>query len=201
MNRRDFFRNLGQNTRNKVVEKIDTQVRARRRWIRPPFALDELEFLLACTRCNDCIDACSYQVIFPLAVTNGTQVAHTPALDLINKGCHLCADWPCVQACSTGALQQTQAGVEEAADKNVALTAQLDVPLAHVWIDVQACLPYQGPECGACINSCPIPEALCWDTTRPYINEQNCVGCGLCREACITQPKSILVSLSQQEPR
>jgi ferredoxin-type protein NapG len=74
-------------------------------WIRPPFAVDEINFLLLCTRCNQCISACPDDVIFPLSARLGVQVYKTPAMDLLNKSCQLCKDWPCVNSCETKALE------------------------------------------------------------------------------------------------
>ena len=52
-----------------------------------------------------CIKACPHEIVFPLSPNNGAEVMNTPALDLLNKGCHLCEDWPCVNACETNALK------------------------------------------------------------------------------------------------
>ena len=153
------------------------------RWVRPPFALQEPEFLAACTRCGDCVEACPYDVVFPLGAALGDAVAETPALDLLHKGCHLCTDWPCVAACEPNALLRSQ-DADEISNGPV---------LAWVQIDADACLPYLGPECAACQGSCPVPGALIWTEEKPSINEQLCVGCGLCREACIVDPKAIAV--------
>jgi ferredoxin-type protein NapG len=65
--------------------------------------------------------------------------------------------------------------------------------LAELRIDTQTCLPYSGPECGACAHACPVPGALIWNMCKPYIVPQLCVGCSLCREACIVDTKAILV--------
>lgn len=100
MDRRDFFRRgLGKATEVavKVVDKRASE--KAKKWIRPPHSLPELDFLLACTRCDACIEACPHNVIFPLAARLGADVASTPALDLLKKGCHLCDDWPCVNVC------------------------------------------------------------------------------------------------------
>ena len=109
------------------------------RWVRPPFALQEPEFLAACTRCGDCVEACPYDVVFPLGAALGDAVAETPALDLLHKGCHLCTDWPCVAACEPNALLRSQ-DADEISNGPV---------LAWVQIDADACLPYLGPECAA----------------------------------------------------
>ena len=184
MDRRNFFRKALHDSSKKVVEHVDAKANQRAsHWIRPPFALDELEFLLACTRCGECETACPHDVIFLLSTRLGAQVAATPALDLLNKGCQLCKDWPCVTVCEPKALLLPE--MEE--DKAVWPT------LAKVWINEKACLPFSGPECGACAGSCPVPGALSWDQTRPVINEELCTGCSLCREICIVDPKAIEV--------
>ena len=187
MDRREFFGTAFRKTTEEVVKRVNAKVENdAARWIRPPFALAELEFLLSCTRCGDCIDACPYTVLFPLSMGLGTSIGKTPAMDLVNKGCHLCAGWPCVNACETGALVMP----EPSEDSD---TPPLPV-LARVSINTQTCFPYNGPECGACESSCPVPGALLWDQQRPYIDAEKCIGCGLCREACIVDPSAISIA-------
>jgi ferredoxin-type protein NapF len=182
---RDLFR-LG---RKKVVE-VASQVAAAKAtnraegWIRPPFALDEFDFLLRCTRCDKCIDACPHDVLFALPAR--AHAGRTPAMNLLRHGCHMCADWPCVSACAPGALTFPEDGAEQppAAPK-----------FAAARIDETICLPYSGPECGACASSCPVPGALNWEGgVRPVIDPKLCTGCALCREACITDPKAVQIS-------
>jgi len=184
--RRAFFRQVAHKTGETLVQEVDRQVARRAaHWIRPPYALDELEFLLACTRCNACIEACPHQTIFPLAARLGVKFAGTPALDLVNKSCHLCEDWPCVSVCEPGALRLPELEEDELPPAP---------KLARAEIDTERCLPWQGPECGACAASCPQPGALNWDRCRPVIDAAQCIGCGLCREACIVEPRAIRVS-------
>jgi ferredoxin-type protein NapG len=183
MDRRDFFKRAIDKSGKAIVDTVDSNVKKQAsRWIRPPFAIDELQFLLACTRCGDCIEACPHDVIFNLSAKLGAKVAGTPALDLLNKGCHLCEDWPCVSACEPRALLLPD--VEEG-EKN------RTPKLASAHIDTATCLPYLGPECGACADSCPVKDALYIESEKPAINHENCAGCGLCREACILEKKAI----------
>jgi len=185
MDRRSFFRNALDKGGKAVVKAADTSAKKQAaRWIRPPYAISELEFLLACTRCGDCIEACPHDVIFPLSAKMGAKAAGTPALDLLNKGCHLCDNWPCVAACEPRALLQPEPDTD---------APQLP-KLAKVTIDEQVCLPFNGPECGACIDSCPAPGALTLDLCKPLISKDFCTGCGLCIEACITEPKAIKIA-------
>jgi len=183
MDRRSFFRSAFKKTSEKVIKHVDKKVtQAAIHWIRPPYALDELDFLLACTRCDACIEACPHGVVFPLSSRLGVKVVGTPALDLPNKACHLCDDWPCVTACEVDAL------VLPKLDEN---NEKLELPkLATASINTETCFPYSGPECGACAI-CPVPNALTWDQQRPVINAEYCVGCGLCRDACVVDPSAI----------
>jgi len=177
MDRRAFFKTMADKATKTAVQAADAHVSMRAsHWIRPPFALDELEFLLACTRCDKCIEACPHDVIFKLPSRLGAQVIGTPAMDLLNKACHLCNDWPCVQACEPEALIYPEQESDE---------VESSPCIAHVEINTQTCLPYLGPECGACESS--------WDMTKPYIDPELCTGCGLCREACIVEPKAVII--------
>ncbi len=180
------------------------------RWIRPPFAVAELDLLIKCTRCNACIEACPHDVLFPLSTKFGVQVAATPAMDLVNKGCHMCADWPCVNACEPDALKLPDASNQEdsanqdntGADDEQRVVTVAPPVLAAASIDRTVCLPYLGPECGACSGSCPVPGALVWAGEKPRIDADHCTGCALCREACIAAPKAVVIqNLARAEGR
>jgi ferredoxin-type protein NapG len=188
MDRRSFFRSAIDKGGKTAVKVIDDSVNKQAsHWLRPPFAISELEFLLTCTRCNDCIEACPHDVIFSLSPHVGARAAGTPALDLLNKGCHLCEDWPCISVCTAKAL------VRPDPETDTKDAAGLPV-LAKASIDTETCLPYSGPECGACIDSCPVDGALVLDMVKPVINHELCTGCALCRETCITEPKAINIA-------
>ena len=183
MDRRDFFRRSMGKATEVVVKTAEQGIVARaKHWIRPPFALDELEFLLACTRCNACIEACPHDVIFPLPSRLGADVFKTPALDLLTKGCQLCEDWPCVKACEPDALL-----FPDETNKQVKKFARAD-------IIESLCLPFSGPECGACVPACPVEGALSLVKEKPVIHQESCLGCGLCREACIVEEKAIQIN-------
>jgi len=193
MDRREFFRRGFGRVTEEVVKHADAKLTERSsRWIRPPYALSEIEFLLACTRCDACINACPHEVIFPLAAKNGADVMNTPALDLLNKGCHMCTDWPCVTACDVDALSLPVMEKDENSEDELTV-----IPLpkfVNISIDTSSCLPYLGPECGVCATVCPVDGALQWQMEKPSVNQQLCTGCAMCREACITEPKSITVN-------
>jgi len=196
MDRRDFFRTGFKKITRTVVDEVDARVEKKaKRYIRPPYAIAEVEFLLACTRCGDCQTACPHDVIFNLAAQLGADVVATPALDLLNKGCHLCTDWPCVNVCETGALSFPVSDKTDEDDATPSVSTPMPMPtLAKVSINEQTCLPFSGPECGACVPDCPVPGALILRSEKPYIVPDLCPGCGLCRQACILEDKAISVA-------
>ncbi|MBF0459791.1 MAG: hypothetical protein HQL87_00195 [Magnetococcales bacterium] len=192
MERRHFFRLGLQKALQTVVNGVESGVEQRSAgWFRPPYAQREMAFLLSCTRCDRCIQACPHGVLFALPLRVGVRAAATPAMDLLTHGCHLCSDWPCVQVCEPSALQRP--AVETGAGPPLPR-------LAQVTIDPGLCLPYQGPECGACGSVCPIPGAIHWAGPRPTIVASLCIGCALCREACVTTPKAVKVQTLRREP-
>jgi len=184
--RRDLFK-LGGQEAAKIASQLAAAKAASRseNWIRPPYARDEMDFLLACTRCDKCIEACQYDVLFALPERADSYAAGTPVMDLLRRGCHMCEGWPCVTACEPGALTLPTEDAEQ---------LLMSPKLAVASINQDTCLPYSGPECGACAGSCPVPGALGLDGVRPVIDEELCTGCAMCREACITDPKSIGIS-------
>ena len=188
MDRRGFFKNIANKSVEKSVEIVEQKVNRRAaNWIRPPYALDEADFLLACSRCSRCVEACPHQVIFKLPERLGAQIAFTPALDLLKKGCHQCEDWPCVNACEDKALVLPEP--EPSAEQDEIAPELPKMALAEIHSKV--CLPYNGRECDVCADSCPVPGALTWDMTLPIINLLVCTGCGMCREVCVADPKAV----------
>lgn len=190
--KRAWFKNTSKSLSRVLLDEIDRRVTSKTLPLRPPFAENELEFLLHCTRCNACIDACSYQVLQPLAASAGMHYQDTPVMTLKSNACHLCADWPCVVACPTLALTNENDLIYHKESNRV-------YPLlSRVSIDTTRCLPYQGPECGACDNSCPIDTALEFTNEKPVIHADQCSGCGLCVHACILDPTAIEFKTKKQ---
>ncbi len=222
MNRRGFFKHSFSKVANVSSEYIEHKIEEKAKgWIRPPFAQAELDFLLNCSRCGDCIEACPHQVIFSLPIQRGASVAGTPAMDIPNNACQLCTDWPCVTSCKDKALSfsvnqimaqdnaeekivdETKVTIEQT-EENIVETDQTEPvempqakdcpPMASAHINESLCMPYSGPECGACMGSCPIPNTLVWHNEKPSIILENCIGCGLCVQTCITSPKAINIT-------
>ena len=84
-----------------ALDLVDNQLSSS--LLRPPGALPEAEFLLSCTRCNGCVEACPHGSIVKAPPQAGP-AAGTPQILPANLPCYLCEDLPCIKACSDGAL-------------------------------------------------------------------------------------------------
>ncbi len=83
---------------------------ARREPIRPPGAVEELEFLSKCIRCGKCLEICLYNAI-ELAAGDKSVSVGTPFIVPRNAPCYLCMR--CIEVCPTGALQKKTNGSED----------------------------------------------------------------------------------------
>ncbi len=202
LDRRNFFRLGVHKVAKAAVDVAEARINQRASlYIRPPFAIEEFDFLTKCTRCHDCIEACPHQIIFSLSSRLGIEIVSTPALDLTNGACHLCQDWPCVVACEPDALKIPEIEIPEDEVAEEQISSPPQPRLAEVQIDKSTCLPYMGPECGVCGSVCPIPGAITWDLSKPEINKDICTGCAICRQSCITEPKAITITTIKREPQ
>lgn len=140
------------------------------RWLRPPGALPEPEFLQACTRCTDCQEACPYLAIRRLGPEFG-DAAGTPAIIVAETPCYLCEDTPCIAACGDEALLPT------APDR---------VRMGSAILHDDLCYLSQGQPCDYCVKRCPLSDtAIAFGDNRlPVINTDGCAGCGVCAYLC-----------------
>ncbi len=133
--------------------------------LRPPWALNENEFVARCDQCAECVAACPSHLI----------ESANDGLPLMNfqKGecdfCHACAD-----ACGTGAL------------------ARRDDPQQPVWnlaASIQMeCITFQGVVCRSCGELCETSairfESVVGRGQMPKIDIERCTGCGACVAVC-----------------
>jgi ferredoxin-type protein NapG len=100
LTRRAFVRLVGEGALVVALGGLLRFMETKDKFIRPPGALPEEEFLSLCIRCDRCREACPYGLISPVSVTESVISAGTPKL----RGyCPHC--WRCVSACPTDALR------------------------------------------------------------------------------------------------
>lgn len=157
--------------------------RVRFRFLRPPGALAEPDFVDACIRCGLCAEVCPNQCIKFFNVDAGLKMAQTPYIIPRQKSCILCMQ--CGQVCPTQALKN----IPRKAEPIVA-----NVNMGQARVDTQLCLSYQGKTCGVCYRACPLPDVAikAGRLEQPIVTDK-CVGCGLCERSCIQLPQAIKI--------
>lgn len=133
--------------------------------MRPPWALAENDFLDACTRCADCVEACPEGI---LAKGDGG----FPERLRTRGECTFCA--ACVEACAPRALSRDSGRAWD-------WTVRID----------EACLAQAGIVCFACREACPeraiaLPPRL-GQVAAPVLDEARCSACGACVSICPAQ--------------
>ncbi len=156
--------------------------------LRPPGAAPEAEFLAACIRCGQCVESCPYHTLQMASSSNRVAVG-TPYLNSRKIPCHLCQGYEslrCIESCPTTALRPV---ADWAA-----------IRLGTAVVDQGRCLAFNRVSCRSCWHICPFPnQAIVFDQMlRPVVDEEACIGCGLCDHACPTEPSSISIRPASQ---
>jgi len=193
MSRRNFFRRGAAEAAQgaiKALESLGKGFQAAMKtpapsllpYLRPPGALDELDFLRACTRCDACIRDCPHYAVRKAGHDYGPKVQDTPIILPEKAPCYLCEDLPCIAACDDGALLP------------ILSPAATRMGLARV--DATLCYAAQGTDCVICEERCPIePKAINVTPGIPaQVIESTCTGCGICAFVCPPHAIDILAA-------
>lgn len=167
--------------------------------LRPPGALKKEDFLKACIKCGQCVDACPYDTL-KLATPTDHKVTGTPYLQPRNVPCYMCTDYPCVTACPSGALETDK--LQKVGNSNPSINnAKMGVAVVHK----ESCIAYWGIQCDACYRTCPLMgEAITLEmdknqvtgkhaNMKPIVHTDICTGCGKCEHACVVEKAAIFI--------
>ncbi|MEZ4742952.1 MAG: 4Fe-4S dicluster domain-containing protein [Bdellovibrionota bacterium] len=183
-NRRKFF-TFAKDNRQGALAAMSKEVLGstyKREHLRPPGAIPEPEFLVTCTRCGYCAEACPYGSIELIENNENSLKDNTPTINVFDTPCHYCQDTPCVTACEPGALNKKAIG-----------------GMGKAKFKQEHCLVTQGQYCDYCFNSCPatIKAITKTDAKIPEIDQDKCIGCGKCAYICVSQTgKAIIIEPS-----
>lgn len=170
-----------------ALPKIASPVRSRlHRFLRPPGAVPEKEFLKKCIRCGECMQICPTNFIQPALFETGMEGVWTPVLNAQTGYCEYTCN-KCTRVCPTKAIAPLE------------LKEKQKFKMGTAVIDRGRCYTYaDGYNCAVCEEHCPIPEKAIrfrevptWNFEGKQVNVKQiyvipdlCTGCGICENVC-----------------
>lgn len=138
------------------------------RYLRPPGARPEKEFLASCIQCGQCAQVCPYRSI---KLQTGLNLfdSGTPQIFPPDVPCYLCMR--CSPVCPSGALEDVSID-----DVRIG-KARLDQKTCFTWLDTVVCR--------SCFENCPLKgSAIVLERgIYPAVTDK-CTGCGVCEYVC-----------------
>jgi ferredoxin len=173
--------------------------------LRPPGSVPEDQFLDLCIRCGECFKVCPGPVLHPAGLEHGLDSLWTPVAHPEHAGCHQDCNF-CTLVCPTGAIQpldilrkrKTHMGLavvntqtclpfrEDGREDCDLCFAECEQAGYHA-IDMR---PIQLPVDREELESQGFTDSEIDEMSTilaPFVNPDNCVGCGICTYRCHTR--------------
>ena len=175
VSRKEFIKDFVRLFKDEVDEVSN---RGYQEFLLPPGSTSLQEFLTKCNKCYNCISDCPNESIMVSHNINSIVNEYPVIIPQITP-CYYCTDFPCINACETGALTMDNC----------------NKPLGTIKIIEENCFAFQGHYCSSCVNSCPkTGAAICSDELgHPVINNEECDGCGICINVCPSETPAIRI--------
>ena len=145
--------------------------------LRPPWSLEDSDFIEQCIRCNHCVEVCEEKVI---KIADGGY----PELDFSQGECTFCE--ACVNACEEQYRQTLIQG--KAVAKSPALVKHEDLSAFYFDLRIdESCLSKQNIARQSCQEVCESDSIrMKWLTSIPVpeLSLDDCTGCGACVSVC-----------------
>ena len=169
-----------------VLARLDPRVTKRtERWLRPPGALPEVDFLATCIRCGACLRICVTHTLQASGLDNGLEGWGTPIHNMRTAGCEQQCDL-CGKTCPTGAI------------RNLPLIERQHAKIGTAVLVRERCVAWAKDRvCLLCDEACPYNAIVFRPVEghkRPFVDESRCNGCGMCEAVCpVSGEAAILV--------
>ncbi len=166
--------------------------------LRPPGAIENDDFLKACVKCGQCVEACPYDTLELAEATDG-RAPGTPYFIPRAVPCYMCTNYPCTEICPSGALS-TDLLKDKNGDTSID-NSKMGLAIIHR----ESCIAYEGIQCDACFRACPLMnKAITLEIEKnkftkkhanlmPVIHSDLCTGCGVCEHACVVEKAAVFV--------
>jgi MauM/NapG family ferredoxin protein len=157
-------------------------------FVRPPGAVPESEFLVACIRCGLCMRVCPSNGLQPATSNAGANVGAEFSPILVSRrgacepDCNLCG-----LICPTGAIRELSLQEKRWAKIGTAVVHQ---GRCVAWSADKSCMVCQEVCPFAAIN---IVQRADRQYPAPVVNANRCYGCGYCEQHCPTKLAAIVV--------
>lgn len=152
--------------------------------ITPPGSISLEHFTDTCTACHLCVSACPTQVLYPTLLGYGIEGMLQPRMNYTSSYCNYeCTI--CSKVCPTGAILPLD------------VERKKTVQIGRVEFFKDDCVVVaKKKECAACSEHCPTKAVYMMPyegkLKLPEINNDLCIGCGHCENACPTVPRKAI---------